>query len=168
MNPVLNKTQFEIDKTNKKIHVSRTFHAPIDRVWKAWTDSTILDQWWAPKPWKAETKSQDFKEGGTWLYSMVGPNGERHWSGMDYEHIEKEKNFSGTDYFCDEKGVKNPSLPSTRWSDVFSSTGDGTKVDIHLTFQKLEDLEQLIGMGFKEGFEMGMNNLDELIAAKHV
>jgi uncharacterized protein YndB with AHSA1/START domain len=169
MNPILNnKTQFEIDKTNKKVHVSRTFNASIDRVWKAWTDNTILEQWWAPKPWKAETKKMDFREGGHWLYCMVGPQGEKHWSGIDYKKVEPQKSFRGVDYFCDENGVVNPSFPSTQWDASFSSTADGTRVDVHLTFQKVEDLEQLIQMGFKEGFEMAQNNLDELIAANRI
>ena len=52
------------DLPNKKITVTRHFNAPLDQVWKAWTESELLDQWWAPKPFKAETKFMDFKVGG--------------------------------------------------------------------------------------------------------
>ncbi|MFD2144274.1 SRPBCC domain-containing protein [Mucilaginibacter antarcticus] len=70
---MINPTEITEDLANKKLNVTRTFNAPIDQVWKAWTDDTLLDKWWAPRPWKAETKSMNFTEGGTWLYSMVGP-----------------------------------------------------------------------------------------------
>jgi len=55
---------FSVDKENKVINVERAFAAPISKVWSAWTEREILDQWWAPKPWKAKTKSLDFSVGG--------------------------------------------------------------------------------------------------------
>jgi uncharacterized protein YndB with AHSA1/START domain len=44
------------DASKKKLLVVREFDAPLEQVWKAWTDSKLLDSWWAPRPWKAETK----------------------------------------------------------------------------------------------------------------
>ena len=65
-----NNFVFEKDLAAKKIHVVREFNAPIEKVWKAWTDPDILQKWWGPKPWVAVTKSMDFTVGGAWLYSM--------------------------------------------------------------------------------------------------
>ena len=65
--------EFIKDVTNKKVTVIRHFDAPVDHVWRAWTEVDLLDQWWAPKPWKAETKTMDFRSGGSWLYAMIGP-----------------------------------------------------------------------------------------------
>ncbi|MDB5149731.1 MAG: hypothetical protein JWQ57_3751, partial [Mucilaginibacter sp.] len=59
-----NEAVFTKDLQNKKINVVRTFNAPLNLVWQAWTESDILDQWWAPKPYRAETKLMDFREGG--------------------------------------------------------------------------------------------------------
>lgn len=55
---------FQVDREAKQINVTRDFDAPRDLVWSAWTEHEILDQWWAPKPWKSETKHFDFSEGG--------------------------------------------------------------------------------------------------------
>lgn len=71
---------FTVDKENKTIHVARRFDAEVPLVWQAWTTPELLDQWWGPEPWRAETKSMDFRVGGHWLYAMVGPEGEKHWS----------------------------------------------------------------------------------------
>ena len=68
---------FSVDKENNRVNVEREFAAPVGKVWAAWTQQELLDQWWAPRPWKARTKSMDFREGGTWLYAMVGPRGRR-------------------------------------------------------------------------------------------
>lgn len=155
---------FTVDKVNKKINVEREFAASVNKVWAAWTQSELLDQWWAPKPWKAETKSMDFKVGGRWLYAMVGPDGTKHWSCADFKSIDAHQNYSLIDGFCDENGKLNTDFPQTFWSNSFKETDDTTTVYIELKFDTVEDLEKLIETGFKEGFTMGLSNLDELLA----
>lgn len=163
---VLNKeTIYTKDLANKKMKVVREFEAPVERVWKAWTDSTILDQWWAPRPWKANTQSMDFKAGGRWLYYMEGPDGTRHYCCVNYDSITPGKAFQGLDAFCDEKGNINEDFPRMHWKIDFSKAGDGTKVEVEITFSSEADMEKIVEMGFKEGFAMAHNNLDEILAA---
>ncbi|WP_026970072.1 SRPBCC domain-containing protein [Algoriphagus terrigena] len=158
---------FLVDKENHKITVKRSFDAPLDLVWAAWTDPDILDLWWAPKPWRTETKSLDFREGGRWHYAMVGPEGDRQWCIFDYKHIVPQRSYSGQDAFCDENAVADDTKPIVKWLNQFEETEDeSTVVDIELAFANLQDLESLIQMGFKEGFTMGMENLDEYIKAQ--
>jgi uncharacterized protein YndB with AHSA1/START domain len=64
---------FLVDKESNTITVKREFAANRQLVWSAYTESELLDQWFAPKPWKARTKTMDFREGGHWLYAMVSP-----------------------------------------------------------------------------------------------
>jgi uncharacterized protein YndB with AHSA1/START domain len=155
---------FEVDKENRKIRVERSFDAPLDLVWSAWTEAVLLDQWWAPKPWKAETKSMEFSEGGRWLYAMVGPEGERHWALMEYESIAPKKSFSSRDAFADQDGKVDGALPASAWVNSFSESGGTTTVTNVIRFDDLAQLESLIQMGFKEGFTMGLENLEELLA----
>lgn len=154
---------FTVNKENKTIHVAREFDAEPKTVWQAWTDPETLDQWWAPKPWEVETKSMDFREGGHWLYAMVSPEGERHWSNVSYVTIENEKSFTAKDGFSDEHGTINPDFPQNLWEHEFHSYNGHTLVTIKLTFNSQEDLEKLIEMGFKEGFTMGLNQLDNFL-----
>lgn len=157
------KTIFTKDITNKKIDVAREFVAPVEKIWQAWTDPKLLDQWWAPKPWKAVTKTKNFKEGGYWLYSMEGPAGEKHWSRADYKKISPFKFFTAQDAFCDEHGTINPNFPRMDWTVEFSATATGTKVEVHITFPNEKDLQGIIEMGFEQGFTMAMDNLDGLL-----
>lgn len=152
---------FHTDKENKKITVERSFNASVGIVWRAWTEPEILDQWWAPKPWRAETKSMDFQEGGRWHYCMIGPDGEKQWCLFEYKAIVKEKLFSGIDAFCDENEKINDTKPRCFWENTFTGKDDTSVVHIELSFDKLSDLEEIIQMGFKEGFTMGLENLDE-------
>ena len=155
---------FTVDKENKTVRVKREFAAPLDKVWAAWTQSELLDQWWAPRPWKARTKKMDFREGGQWLYAMVGPDGTEHWALAEYKTIDPQKSFSALDAFCDENGNINDSFPRSFWTNEFNENGDTTMVSVEIQHEKLEDLEKIIEMGFKEGFTAALENLDELLS----
>jgi uncharacterized protein YndB with AHSA1/START domain len=112
-----NEAVFTKDTANKTITVVRPFDANQQQVWDAWTQSEILDQWWAPKPWKAGTKSMDFREGGEWFYYMEGPDGERHYSKFIYKTINPITSYSGYDMFSDENGNRNTEFPKHELED---------------------------------------------------
>ena len=163
----MSKTIFKTDLKKKKMFVTREFAGTLEQVWQAWTDPKILDEWWGPKPWKAKNKKMDFREGGIWLYSMVGPDGTEHWSRNDYKKIIPYKSFEGNDRFCDEKGNKNEAfLGISNWKNTFSKTKNGTKVEIEITYASVADLKKMSEMGFEGGFSMGHNQLDEYLQAQ--
>lgn len=155
---------FVIDKENRKVRVTKEFAAPLAKVWVAWTQSELLDQWWTPKPWKTKTKSMDFKKGGAWLYVMVGPEGEEHWCRADFKSVLPLKNFSALNAFCDANGNLTTEMPTSVWICKFSEASNKTTVIIEAEYETLADLEKYIEMGFKEGFTMALGNLDELLA----
>lgn len=157
---------FSVDKENKKIKVEREFAAPVSQVWAAWTESRLLDQWWAPKPWQARTKTMDFREGGHWLYAMVGPDGSEHWARADFNAISPLKSYALSDAFCDEAGNIDQTFPRSAWTNRFNENAGATVVSVEIAFERLEDLEKIIEMGFKEGFTAALENLDEMISAR--
>jgi len=156
---------FSVDKENNKIKVSREFAAPVSKVWAAWTESQLLDQWWAPKPWQSKTKVMDFREGGYWLYAMVGPDGTEIWGRSDYKSILHLKKFTGQDAFCDENGKIDLKLPSPTWNVEFKPGSGTTFVGVEISFNESSDVEKYMEMGFKEGFTAALENLDNLLNA---
>ncbi len=164
MKQLLNKTAYTKDPENKRLTVEREFAAGIDRVWRAWTESKLLDQWWAPKPWQAQTRSMDFRVGGMWLYSMNGPEGERHWARADFKAISKPSGFEVEDCFCDEHGTRDESAPGMNWAVSFSGGPSVTRVNVVITFASAEALQAIVEMGFQEGFAAAHDNLDGLLA----
>lgn len=157
---------FTVNKQNNTVNVKREFAANLELVWDAWTKPEILDQWWAPKPYRTETKLLDFREGGMWLYAMISPENEAHWCKNDYRKIEHHKSFTGLDAFCDENGKVNEELPRTLWTNTFTENAGVTLVTIVAKYDSLADLEKVIELGFKEGFTMALGNLDEYIEAQ--
>ena len=158
--------EFSVNKENNTITVKREFAAELPLVWDAYTKSELLDQWWAPKPWKARTKTMDFREGGYWHYAMVGPEGEEHWAVANYKTIDPKKRFTSLDGFTDAEGVVNTEMPQSDWEVSFTPKEDVTLVENLITFDDLAQLETTIQMGFKEGLTAAMENLDQLLAAQ--
>jgi len=155
---------FLVNKSTNTITVKREFTAEVSLVWDAYTKSEILDQWWAPRPWKAKTKSIDFKNGGHWHYAMVGPEGEEHWAWADYKNIEPKKKFTGLDAFADVDGNINKELPQSTWEVTFSDKETKTVVEMYISYPDLAQLETTIEMGFKEGFTATLNELENLLS----
>ena len=154
---------FRLDKATHTVNVRRQFAADLALVWEAWTNPEVLDQWWAPKPYKARTKTMDFREGGMWLYAMQGPEGDEQWCKAVYDAIDPQTSYSYTDNFCDEEGRVSDQFPNSHWTNLFRQEGSGTTVHISIQYESLEAMQKIIEMGFKEGFTMAMQNLDQYI-----
>lgn len=155
---------FNQDADSASVYVMKIYNADVSKIWDYFTKSELLDQWWAPKPWKCETKSQEFKNGGSWLYSMVGPDGERHYAQVKYGEITDHRSFDGTDSFCDENGNANPDFPEAKWLFGFTGVEEGTKVTINIHFASEQAMNQILEMGFEQGFKAGLDQLEEILS----
>ncbi|MBF4518248.1 SRPBCC domain-containing protein [Flavobacterium sp. ANB] len=155
---------FSVNKETSTVNVKREFNESISNVWSAWTEPEILDQWWAPAPWKSRTKKMDFTEGGRRLYAMIGPEGEEHWALADFKSITPKTNFKYLDAFCDKEGNLNTDFPRSDWDVSFSEQNGSTFVDIAIKHENISDVEKILEMGFKEGFTIAMEGLDKIFA----
>lgn len=161
-----NKTSITKDFQEKSIVLLREFEAPLADVWRAFTESALLDQWWGPSPWRAETKSLDFRPGGFWLYAMVGPEDQRHWARMNYLSINHHKSFEIEDAFCDENGVVNTELPVSKGNNFFTVIPGGTRVQFKMIYPTEAALQTIVDMGFEQGITICFNQLDDLLKDK--
>lgn len=153
------------DPSQKTLHITRDFKAPVEKVWKAWTDPEILDQWWAPGPWKNTTLHMDFREGGYWLYYMMGPGGEKHYCRGDFESILLEDSIRYLGHFCDELGTISADFPAIHWTIHFLPKDERTStIEVTIDMADPASLQILVERGFKQGFTMGLDNLDRVLA----
>jgi uncharacterized protein YndB with AHSA1/START domain len=162
-----NNFVFEADLAAKKIHIVREFNAPVEKVWRAYTDPDLLKKWIAPKPWTVVPKISDFTVGGVWQYAMVGPEGEKHWVYDEFTAIENCSAISSIGMFCDADGNPNTDGPKSYVDTKFSSIeGNRTKVDSVITFDDEATIKWFVEGGFKEGTAMTLEQLDELLASE--
>jgi uncharacterized protein YndB with AHSA1/START domain len=150
-----------VDKATKTVFITREFNAELSLVWDAFTKQELLDQWVAPKPWTSKTKHMNFEVGGRRFYAMVSPEGQERWAIQEYTSITPKTNFKMFNVFADKD--ENPELPGSDWDFNFSEQGGITKVSITIYNESLARMEKMIEMGFKEGYAISMQNLEDLL-----
>ena len=64
----------------REIVSGRVIDAPRRKVFKAFADPTHLARWWGPKGFRNTFEEFDFRPGGTWRFTMHGPDG------VDYQN----------------------------------------------------------------------------------
>ncbi len=158
-------SDFIVDKASKTVIVHREFDAELSLVWDAFTVKDILDQWWAPLPYRSETKVMDFKVGGRRFYAMVSPDGQKRWALQKYTSIHPRTNFKMYNSFADEN--ENPELTGSEWDFNFVEKGEKTLVKITITNESLERFEKMLAYGFKEGFTASLQQIDSLLTRKN-
>ena len=104
----------------------------------------------------------DFRVGGRRFYAMVSPEGQERWAIQRYTSITPKTNFKMYNTFADKD--ENPELPGSDWDFKFSEQNGTTKVSVTIYNESLARMEKMIELGFKEGYAMQMNNLEELLA----
>ena len=75
------------DLQKRTVTIRRTFDAPVELVWKAWTQPEHIAQWWGPKGMAINIVTHEFIEGGQWKYSMPMPDGNTFISEGKYTTI---------------------------------------------------------------------------------
>ncbi|HEY0654910.1 MAG TPA: SRPBCC domain-containing protein [Chryseosolibacter sp.] len=156
---------FTVDKAAQTVFVTREFAAGLSLVWDAFTKPEILDQWWAPAPFKSKTTVMDFRVGGRRFYAMVSPEGQERWAVQKYTSITPKTNFKLMNAFADKD--ENPELPGSDWDLNFSEhvREDGsvvTKVYVTVKNESFERMEKLLD-GFRMGFTATMQQLEALL-----
>lgn len=66
---------------------ARIINAPRALVFKAWEDPKILQSWWGPEGFTNTFHEFDFTPGGTWLFTMHGPDGAVYPNKNIFENI---------------------------------------------------------------------------------
>lgn len=159
----MNKLIFTKDFENVKISIEKNFKSSKSELWNYFTDWKLLEKWWWPKMFPVTTKSMDFRVWWNWHYYMTWPDLSKFWWIVNYLEINNWNSFLAIDAFSDEKGKKNTNLPSTKWFIEFIDNWENSKIEIKLTYDKIEDMKKIIEMWFEEGFTDALDNLDNLL-----
>jgi uncharacterized protein YndB with AHSA1/START domain len=149
--------------------LERTIDAPIDLVWKAYTDPQHLKRWFAPKPYEISEIELDLRPGGIFRIRMVGPDGfdTGHGNaGCVLEVVEARKlawtSALGPGYRPNETGEGCESFPMTAVI-TFADAGNGKTAYTAVALHKNEaDKEAHEKMGFHEGWGTTAKQLEEL------
>lgn len=81
---------------DRRLRIVRSFAAPREAVFRAWTDPKQLVKWWGPKGYTCPECEMDVREGGNWRTVMRSPEGTDHIVSGVYRKIEPPRLLSFT------------------------------------------------------------------------
>jgi uncharacterized protein YndB with AHSA1/START domain len=124
--------------------------APRAIVWKVWTD--LKDEWFCPKPWRAEVVMEDMRAGGRSCIRMFGPDGEDSgpMEGIFLEVVPMEKVVTTDAYAAGWVPQKAFMTAIT----TFADEGDGTRYTAVARHWDAEALRRHAEMGFHPGWDL--------------
>jgi uncharacterized protein YndB with AHSA1/START domain len=154
-----------IDRDTRHLIVDRTFDAPRDLVWAAFTEPERMAKWWGPRGWDTTNREMDVRPGGVWHYCMTGPDGMESWGKAEYKEITPKDRIVYVDWFSDAEGNNNEQMPSVLTTFEFHDLGAKTRVFATAEYAAVEALEQVIAMGMVQGLSESLDKLAELLAA---
>jgi uncharacterized protein YndB with AHSA1/START domain len=143
--------------SEREIRVERIFAAPLDRVWRAYTEPEQLAQWWGRgNPVTVERFT--LERGGHWRFVEHGPDGDHGFEGRFREVTPRERLVQTFEW----DGM--PGYPSVDTAE-FEDLGDGrTRVVTTALFFSEEERDGMLQYGMAAGMAEGYAALDRLLA----
>jgi uncharacterized protein YndB with AHSA1/START domain len=141
--------------------LDRVLDAPVEKVWRCWTEPELLEQWFCPKPWRATEVKMDLRPGGEMTSVFRGPNGESFPNAGVFLEIVPMRRIVSTDAF---RAGWIPSDSAYMVAETqFAEAGQGRT---HFIWKALHWTEEAMkgheAMGFHEGWGMAANQLEAL------
>lgn len=144
------------EASNCTLTLERTFNAPIELVWEAWTRPEHIALWWGPKGMETKVLEHDFKVGGKWKYVMSMPDGNEFIAdGVYSEIVELKKIVSSANFKPMTVGVEIQAL--------FEENGNKTKFTFNCVHPTEEYCKQQEKMGFYNGWGSTFDRLDNYV-----
>ena len=163
--------------------IERVFDAPVETIWKYWTDAEFLKKWWGPKVFTCPVVKIDFRVGGKYLSCMRGSPApgapeQDFWSTGTYKEIIPMKKIVATDSFADEHGNIVPSthygmasfpmemLVTFEFEEIdgplsHKASGRQSKTKMTLTHTGVENVPEEMRKGMDQGWN---ESFDKIVA----
>lgn len=140
-----------------EIEITRTYDAPRELVFDAWTKGEHLRNWYAPTGFTVPEVESEPTEGGIYRLAMRSPDGQDFWTQGTYREVVPPERFVLT------QGVSGPDdklLFETTTTVTLTDEGGKTTVTVHERVEKIFDPAAAGPLsGMETGLHMVLDNL---------
>ena len=121
------------DTSDREIRITRMLNAPIELVWKVWTEPEHIKNWWGPDGFTNTISKMVVEPGGEWNLIMHGPDGKDYKNKSVFTEVIRHK-----------KIVYHHYAPNFIATIEFESHGDKTYLSWHMLFETRELFIQVV------------------------
>jgi uncharacterized protein YndB with AHSA1/START domain len=141
--------------------VTRLIHAPREKVYQAWTDPSLITQWFTPPPWKTTRAEFDLRPGGTTLVVMCSPDGKESPNrGVFLEVIPNQRLVFTNAYTSAWEPSEKPFMTVIL---TFDDESGSTRYTARVRHWTIADREAHEAMGFHQGWAIATEQLAALV-----
>ena len=138
----------------------RTFDAPRDQVWNAFTDPAIIPRWWGQHGTTTTVVEMDVRPGGRWRYVTSAPDRDDIAFYGEYLEVVPPERFEWT-FMFDVEGVGPMGGPETH---RFEEVGGKTRVTSVGHFDTVESIDGALSTGMVRGAIETWDRLEAFLA----
>lgn len=142
--------------SDREIRLEWVLNAPLEKVWRAYTEPELLRRWWA-RGNPMDIEHLDVKTGGRWRFIENAPDGREGFEGY-FREVVPQKRLVQT--FGWDSGPGYVSLETVEFEPL--ADGRTKMVDVSRFFTT-EDRDQMLAYGMQEGFEQSLAALDKVL-----
>ena len=157
--------------------INRSFHAPIETVFRMWTEPKHFSEWLPPTGMKMELLETDIRPGGSSFYRMYG-SGFEMFGKIQYLEVSEPERIVYTQIFCDANGnrARHPFAPI--WPETMRTTvtlaeeaPEETRVTVQWDIEGEATADERAAFrkergGMTEGWSGSFDKLDELLGER--
>jgi len=146
------QTQFEVDRENLEVRITRVFDVSPERLWQAHTEPEQIERWWDT----TRVETMDVRVGGRWRF-VSGEHGEHAFRG-EFLEIDKPHKLVRTFEY-------EPMAGHILVETVLFEPLDGGKTRLKMTskYSISEDLEGMVANGMEQGSTANLERLATLV-----
>jgi uncharacterized protein YndB with AHSA1/START domain len=148
---------FASPASRHELTLTRLMRAPRAAVWAAFAGQ--LDQFWCPRPWRAEVVAQELRPGGRFDTVMHGPDGERHAADGVFLEVIPAERVVFTDAFTSGWVPAGPFMVGVL---AFADEDGGTRYTASVRHWRAEDADRHRAMGFADGWGKAAEQWEEV------
>lgn len=145
----------------REITITRTFDAPRALVFKAWTDPTMLAQWWGPKGFTNPVCEFDARVGGKIRIHMRAPDGAVYPMDGEIREIVPPERLVFTNNALDDQGHR---IIEGFTTVTFADEGGKTRLTLHTRGAAMVEIAAKYLQGMEQGWGQSIDKLTDLLA----
>ena len=153
----MTKTTLIAEPGKQELFIHRTFDAPPERVFQAYTDAVLIPQWWGPAIYQTTVDKLDPQSGGIWRFVQRDAKGHEFAFHGVYHEVRQPERIVDTFEF---EGMPGHVTLETA---TFERHGSQTRLTVQVVYQSVADRDGMLASGMEKGMDEGMQRLTELL-----
>ena len=147
--------------TDEQILITRTFAAPPELVWKAWTTPDLVKRWWHANRGEVTLCEIDLRVGGSWRFVTVSPDGFEVAFHGEYREVLPNERLVATEIY---EGAWQPGEPEqgTVNTTTFAAADGGTALTILVEAPSKQLRDAIIDSGMEDGLQDALDLLEQV------